>query len=1507
MFINICDIEISKRNILNLNIRIMNSRNKFIVPKMETKMKGLNYIIRNSLIKNNLNYRHIIYYHLERSKNSKTAIKDYELQQALLKKLHLEKAKWIVLGKRYKPYIKVIKKDDALRNENSGYNIMRTKKNYLSNSKYVNLEINKTKWLNCFNSEKNKRGRMKDGINKLVSPINVKEGICVLNNIIEGHQRDIDSRKISNKLLIPSYFFTAKYIENSMLSQTRHWSHNVYTFLQKEGAQLRIWDVITSELIKRFFTLNNIKIKKMWNKLFGEGIKLQFNFNISNNLNNIIQFTTKEIIKRDDTKRDFSPGVLKAKWFKKQLEFTINIRRLLYKNKVELLGKVRAKRKLSIKKLRRVLISKPIFKHTSSNLIIDLFVFNNKSFRFNKLKNLLLRRITYKYMYSMYVDSYKKINETLNRPRFFYMNLIEPKIFPYYMKIVNSYQNVLTGYNKSIIITICMLLLNLNKYHKNYVQLLKNKVLSYRYNKFIFDKSSLINKFSKKFFNKEEILGFYNKNKNKVDLVKKDDNEVTKKNKKLKIYKTKNYFKELEWKSITPVDIKSLTLWSRKGLGRKNKKKEDSIRIKKFGEKKISYIDYKKSQLYNKGKKVGPKELEQKIMAFHLYSRHQKKNIKSNKKTYVWYSNKETWLNKQKNRKSNLLHEFKFNKELVNVKDNKFYEKKEISNNYIRLFNMKESSNVDKQINYLLPKFKSKVGELGIKRIEKINVKKLDKDMINDNKELEKYVEEVNIRKYNNNSMKDMFLKKFYIYKTKESNQNLIKNKLLFTDIQNINKFRKFNKLIIDQDQEILDKKRILKFKNIKQWLKRKDMFNYIKLKNIDENDLKDSFKNSKKIWDKLDYSLLSILSNILILSAKSKSHLDFLSLNSIYKKSKNIYICSDIWYTFYSLSFIKKEYSLVVKDILISKLWNVINLDTGKMRKNYVYLEENEFNVVWSRFNLFYKTVWSKLWPSYVNNKRREMLKDKIFYYENIFKSYYRYMIPIYIIEYYKYFMLNIWKNAWVWNINMFSNNYINKLNNSNTYVLYNFVIVKTLLGLMQYNYRSLINLKSKYYHLNKLRYYSTKFIRLNFNSWANSVKYVKKLRKTPKNFWNRYHKLASFYFGRIIQNAELDTKRKIFVPFVLYFEDILFNIYGKWVIIRLWPLKKYFLSSYILARRLMVIILTRNKKSRKNFTLPKFAIKVNKLITALKVLQIKRKYDYYISSSSRWPNSLIKMINIKSAPKHLNYKMTEYLLEKQERAFYFNTRSFSRSTIFSDTLTNWYLSTINSSLNVRTKSYFKDIKYNIKRPESINNTCINYRYFNKWLKPFRLYIHDRKKEFDISSFRFLIKGRTSSRPNNKRASYRDVFYGNVKGPKYWAILQKKFITIGIPTIRGEMKCHYDYAMSTSKSKSGALSVKVWITSKLTYDIQELLLHLLDIKNLYLQLVNRFYNVPFIFKTPSKNIKRNKFLFYKSYLINKKKKPWNKSGLFRKHTVNLFIKNKSRFNKNFRKVNKNL
>jgi hypothetical protein len=33
----------------------------------------------------------------------------------------------------------------------------------------------------------------------------------------------------------------------------------------------------------------------------------------------------------------------------------------------------------------------------------------------------------------------------------------------------------------------------------------------------------------------------------------------------------------------------------------------------------------------------------------------------------------------------------------------------------------------------------------------------------------------------------------------------------------------------------------------------------------------------------------------------------------------------------------------------------------------------------------------------------------------------------------------------------------------------------------------------------------------------------------------------------GRILQYGELEAKRKIFVPFIIYIEDILFSVYGK------------------------------------------------------------------------------------------------------------------------------------------------------------------------------------------------------------------------------------------------------------------------------------------------------------------------------------------------------------------------
>jgi hypothetical protein len=57
-------------------------------------------------------------------------------------------------------------------------------------------------------------------------------------------------------------------------------------------------------------------------------------------------------------------------------------------------------------------------------------------------------------------------------------------------------------------------------------------------------------------------------------------------------------------------------------------------------------------------------------------------------------------------------------------------------------------------------------------------------------------------------------------------------------------------------------------------------------------------------------------------------------------------------------------------------------------------------------------------------------------------------------------------------------------------------------------------------------------------------------------------------------------------------------------------------------------------------------------------------------------------------------------------------------------------------------------------------------------------------------------------------------------------------------------MKSNVDFSYSVSKTKNGAVSFKVWISSLVSTDVHELLLHLVRIKNLYTQLINRYYIV---------------------------------------------------------------
>jgi hypothetical protein len=123
-------------------------------------------------------------------------------------------------------------------------------------------------------------------------------------------------------------------------------------------------------------------------------------------------------------------------------------------------------------------ISRPLFKHTSFNLIIDLFVYNNKSYTFNQLKNMSMRRSLYKYMYSMYIDSYAKIKDTINRPRFFYINLIEPSIHRHYDLIVKYYGELIILKNKPMMLFIYIYLLQANFINKLKLTLINNNLYS---------------------------------------------------------------------------------------------------------------------------------------------------------------------------------------------------------------------------------------------------------------------------------------------------------------------------------------------------------------------------------------------------------------------------------------------------------------------------------------------------------------------------------------------------------------------------------------------------------------------------------------------------------------------------------------------------------------------------------------------------------------------------------------------------------------------------------------------------------------------------------------------------------------------------------------------------------------------------------------------------------------------------------------------------------------------
>ena len=1237
----------------------------------------------------------------------------------------------------------------------------------------------------------------------------------------------------------------------------------------------------TNKLIKLFFNLKYIQRKKIWDIMLLNGLKIRPNFSIIKDMNIMIKYTSTRSSWSFKNLNYYPPIILTFTWLLEQIKFSSQIRKIITGRKEGIISGFKIKKKNYIHKLDKMFISKPLFKHTSFNLIIDLFVYNNKTNKLRKFENILSRRILYKYMYSLYINYSGKIKETFNRPRFFYINLIEPKTFNYYSNIIKAYENILIITSKSYFLHLCLLVLKWNTVRKNNIQCLKNKYLFFKHKEFknkhkniinsenlykdinnviikekndmfvnnlnkninitnknnkdkivfkrrIYIKNNNLKNINNYYFLNAKYIGLKNKyllcgdkydiNKNifihEGEEYKKEDNKIKKKGNKegkSKNYlKYKKYFQELERKSITPIDFNKLTIWSRKGLGKEDIKKEYTKQEKYFRHNKYSLEEFKRKIYYAKGKtkrKVAPKIWKQKLMSFFLFSRAQKKDTNFNKK---FFNINNKIINKEFN--NSLVKNNIFNMDIIKNKNIHMIDKK--YNNYKNTNNLNLQKKTEKvKINSFNVNNKDYIETISDKvsfSLKKENSSHLYfKEFINNK---EKKILKGNNSRYDKNLLSGLFNKFFLLNNKNDININLLKDKKSI--ISKLNRYTNFEKYKFGYI--IIEKNNINKKK-----------CNLFKIKDINKD-----FINSKKLWDNLDYSILHVLSNIYINNDNKKLDTKFFFYKTLFNNIKNVINNNNIWY----IHLIKKEFYTVNKDVLLSKAIDIIPYDNNNtLLNNYIY-DKNLYDFKTLEYKSGMFTLDINVWLNNFKNKRDNNLINEIGYSAEIFKPYYRYMIPLFIYESYKSFISYLgYKNILI-NI---QRSFFFKFNSvyTNNLTILNFIIVKTLLDLLHYNYRSLLRVKSKYYYLNKLRYYSTRVKRLNFNTWIASVKYIKRLRKTPRQFWLRYHKLASFYYGRIIKNAELDTKRKVLLPFIIYFEDILFNIYGKWVIIRLWPLKRYYLNSFILAERIMLVILTQGSSTN---SILEYRQSARNLINIMRWSQIKKAYHYNNDNNSRWPLCLINVMKDNNSSHYLNYNTLEFFNSKLEKSYILSTYPLDKIRL------NYYLSSVKFHYVNAFKENFNTIKdWSLKKKLIYKKGKIsNVRYVYYWLRPLNSYLMYLKNHLDISGIKFKLTGRPGVIRSNVRSFSKTYFYGNLLGPRHFNSRTLKTTSLTNPILRGTIKSNIDYDYYTSKSNNGSITLKIWMSSLLSNDIHELLLYLLRVKNLYFELVNRYYLV---------------------------------------------------------------
>jgi len=1372
------------------------------------------------------------------------------------------------------------------------------------------------------------------------------------NNSIITIYNNIKFRKMRNRLLIPHYFFSYRYTEKSKLAQSMSWKNNVYNFLKLDKSSIKYMDMYTEKIIRLFFNVGSINKGFRLTNIIKKGLTFRYSFPLFEYINRIIKYTSIRSSSSISQLTEYPKFVLTFEWLIEQIKSSIWLRKQIEFKKENGSAGFSTRKSKRVFNWDKILISKPIFKHTSFNVIIDLFVFNNKSKSSldKKMDNILLRRIMYKYMYSMYYDWLNKVKETINRPRFFYLNLIQPNISYYYSEILKLYGKSIVKSNKTWFYFLCKIFFKWNFLNKNSVLFvesyyylfdnLKNKydslfnfnknsnihvinkdIKNSFYKKRLYSKNLDIYKYLNSFIFFQKYIGFKKKNikyfnilnkknylfntqtiNNDMEMLKLKKKKVFDK-KKSKYLNQKKYLEEMEWRGNTPVDISKLTLWSRKGLGPKIiKTKEKKI----FRHNKFSLEEFKRKIYYAKGKskrKVSPKIWKTKLMSFFLFSHTKKKDANPNKKFLNLFNKKIDNYSKDSNNKFNSFNTNKnTGKSLINKQSFNF-NNNNVNNNVI-------NKNIKSKKEFIISKKESYANKYNK---EFISDNKYNKESIYNKKELKTKTNNIisnlispdNKLKIEKNKKTDIKIKYSSLNKSNSINPwDNLKNRN-----DKIDKWGRFNAVSLNKfylntikwniyNEKIKEKNRILFALNNKKVNKfnRDNRKAYIKMvnrkwnKNIYNKNFFQSIKNnfiynkiiSKKRGDNLDNYFIYIFSELY-----SKKNIENIFnwlknlpyphlIKKINAKLNNI----DVFY----LESIKNEFYNVKRDIIKEtrkSVWPNEAYENNILNKSSYYNNNRDINI---SFKEGKENFNSKIWTNNVNNKRDESLSFKLGFNEEIIKPYYRHMIPLYIMEsYFKfinylgYTKLSVYFK-WIWSSNL---NWL-KMNNM---TILNYIIIKTLFDILRFNYRSLVRLKPKYYYINKLRYYEMKLNLLSFNNWTHSLKFIKNLRKTPNNFWVRYHKVASYYYGRIFQYAELDTQRKVLLPFVFYFEDILYNIYGKWALIRLWPLKRHFLNSYILAERLMVLLLARKDNS---YTIKQFRIINRYFMYLIRTKQINKTYYAYNYANSRWPHKLINYVkdNNNKSFGILNYQDLERIEFKTKKEYILNTYFLDKKFLIHSLPFDYNYKKLCLKLHLKMFEFYQR--------KMLNLYSLNLKnYLSFWIRPLKNYIKDMNKGIDLKGIRFRLSGRSGMIKSVSRGLYKNYYYGNFLGPRHFIKKKGFYVSLYHTVLRGSIKSNIDYTNIIGVTANGCISLKVWVSSGLINDIQILLLHLLHIKNLYNQLLDKHILVnPFLKKIKNKNFKA-KELYKRNWLKKtkhyKKKRIWAKNRIMQK-LYNLYI-----------------